>query len=106
LREWIAPGYQPKQAAATPEELFYQSIFHLKEFQVLQALCNRSKHMSSVGVMGALYGANIDVWPEIDSITDFDRGPPIAYSVDERDVEDVIRVVIKFYESHWFQAHG
>jgi hypothetical protein len=107
LREWIAPDYDPKRAPATPEEKFYQQIFGLEEFNVLRALCNRSKHMSqSDSAMAAIFGANFDDWPDIDSVTDFDRGPPIAYFVDGRDVNDVIRVVIKFYDENWFQKRG
>ena len=103
LREWIAPGYDPKRPPATPEETFYQKIFELREFNVLRDLCIRSKHMSpSEGVMGTLYGADIDDWPDIDSVTDFDRGPPIAYSVDGDDVDDIIRAVIRFYDENWF----
>jgi hypothetical protein len=56
--------------------------------------------------MGALYGPKIDDWPDIDSVTDFDRGPPIAYFVDGHDVEDVIRAVIKFYDENWFHRRG
>jgi len=107
LREWIAPDYDPKQSPATPEEKFYQQIFGLAEFKILQALCNRSKHMSpSQSAMGALYGGRIDDWPDVDSVTDFDRGPPIAYFVDGHDVADIIRTVIKFYDENWFQERG
>jgi hypothetical protein len=56
--------------------------------------------------MGTLYGASIADWPDIDSVSDFARGPPIAYSVDDRDVVDVIRTVINFYEERWFRIHG
>jgi hypothetical protein len=105
LREWIARGYDPKQTAVTPAEHFYQHIFNLGEFKVLQALCNRSKHMSaSDHVMGTLHQRTVDDRPDVDSVSDFDRDYATAYSVDERDVEDVIRVVIKFYEDQWFQG--
>src|SRR5712671_1181705 len=69
LREWVAPEYSPKQQAVTPSEQFYQAIFDLEEFKVLQALCNRSKHMCATdSAMGTLRGAPIDDWPEIDSV--------------------------------------
>nr|MBI3611909.1 hypothetical protein [Nitrospirota bacterium] len=106
LREWIAPGYDPARAPATGEEQFYQEIFRLEEFKILQSLCNRSKHMSATdGAMGALYTSKIDDWSDFDSVTSFDRGFPTAYFVDGRDVEDVIRAVIKFYENEWFRKH-
>lgn len=105
LREWIAPGYDPKRHALTPAAKFYQSIFELEEFRTLQGLCNRSKHMSaSTSIMGTLHESTIDDWPDVDSVPDFDRGFPTAYSVDERDMDHVIRVVLKFYEDHWFQG--
>lgn len=107
LREWIAPDYDPKLAPVTPQERFYQQIFESDEFNILRALCIRSKHMSrSESAMGALYGGKIDDWPDVDSVTNFDRGPPIAYFVDGHDVEDVIRVVIKFYDENWFKKWG
>ncbi|MGH9428006.1 MAG: hypothetical protein ACRD2L_17110, partial [Terriglobia bacterium] len=74
LREWIAPGYDPNRMAVTPAEKFYQHIFTLDEFKVLQDLCNRSKHMSaSESVMGTLHESTIDDWPDVDSVPDFDR---------------------------------
>jgi len=103
LREWIAPGYDPKNPPISPEERFFQDIFGLDEFNILRGLCNRSKHMSAdVEATGALYGAKIDDWPDVDAVTNFDRGAPLAYFVDGRDVEEVIPVVIKFYEDNWF----
>lgn len=104
LREWIAPGYDPEKQPSTPEERFFQEIFKLEEFNILRALCNRSKHMSqSVEAMGALYSSHIDDWPDVDSVINFDRGAPLAYFVDGRDVEEVIPVVLKFYEDNWFK---
>src|SRR6266705_2727742 len=83
LREWIAPDYDLRRLPQTREDAFYEEIFRLEEFNILRLLCNRSKHMSqAVGVMGTLYGSRIDDSPDIDSIADFDRGAPIAYSVD------------------------
>jgi hypothetical protein len=97
LREWIAPDYSPKRPAVAPGEKFYQAMFELEEFRLLKGLCNRSKHMCATdSAMGALHGGPIDNWPDTDSVLDFDRGAPIAYFVDGRDMDDVIRAVIKF----------
>jgi hypothetical protein len=104
LREWIAPDFDPQHPPLTPEQQFYQDIYELAEFKALQGLCNRSKHMIATNsVMGTLHEATIDDWPDVDSVLDFDRGLPTAYSVDDRDVEDVIRAVIRFYDDGWFQ---
>lgn len=105
LREWIAPGYNHKRPPLTPAERFYQKIFTLKEFKMLQGLCNRSKHMSaSDTIMGTLHRSTIDDWPDVDSAPDFDRGFPTAYSVDDQDILEVIQVVITFYDKNWFQV--
>ena len=105
LREWVALDYSPKQRAVTPNEQFYQAIFELEEFKVLQALCNRSKHMcATASAMGTLRGGPIDDWPDVDSVLNFDLGPPRAYFVDGRDMDDVIRTVVNFYEDHWFKV--
>ena len=55
-------------------------------------------------IMGALYESRIDDRPDVDAVRDFDRGFPTAYSVDDRDVLEVIQAVIAFYDKHWFQA--
>lgn len=107
LREWVAPDYDQERPAKSPEEEFFKEIGELEDFKILKRLCNRSKHMSRrVGVMGTMYGATIDDAPDIDSLSDFDRGAPIAYSVDERDVEELVRTVLKFYDERWFRIRG
>jgi hypothetical protein len=107
LREWIAPDYSPKQPPVAPSEKFYQAIFNLEEFKVLQALCNRSKHMCSTeSAMGTLHGGSIDDRPDVDSVLDFDRGSPRAYFVDGRDMDDVVRTVVSFYDEHWFNMRN
>jgi hypothetical protein len=104
LREWIAPGYDPKEPPSSPEEQFFQDIFGLEEFNILRELCNRSKHMNAkVEATGALYGGTFDDAPDVDAITNFDRGAPLAYFVEGKDVEDLIPVVIRFYEENWFK---
>jgi hypothetical protein len=104
LREWIAPDYDSRVKPIQPEEKFYQAIFGLPEFNILRNLCNRSKHMDTrVQAMGPLYGGTLDDAPDFDAIMDFDRGPPTAYFVDGRDVEEVISIVIAFYENNWFK---
>ncbi|MCL5801952.1 MAG: hypothetical protein M1283_05475 [Gammaproteobacteria bacterium] len=88
LRDWICPGFNPKeQKPVTPEQHFYVAIYSLPEFRIVNSLCNRSKHMGRMPYrLEATYGAMIDEYPEIDSVFDFDNGPPLGYSVDGRDV--------------------
>ena len=103
LREWIAPGYDHALPPITAEELFYQRIFQLPEFKMIQSLCNRSKHMSASATLSASYGATIDDCPDIDSITDFDRGSPTDYFVNGQSVEPAIATILAFYEGEWFR---
>jgi hypothetical protein len=61
---------------------------------------------AKVEATGALYGGTIDDAPDFDAITNFDRGAPLAYFVEGKDVEDLIPVVIRFYEENWFKKPG
>ena len=93
LREWIAPDYDWKKSApVTPEENFYQDIWKFEEFKIIQGLCNRSKHMCLTDTaMGALHKSKSG------------NRVVVGYFADGKDVEDVIRAVIQFYEDNWFQ---
>ena len=96
LREWIAPDYDRKERApVTPEEHFFQEIWKFDEFKFLKALCNRSKHMCATdSAMGALYKSKSG------------RRFLVGYFADGKDVEEVVRAVIKFYEEKWFNKTG
>ena len=93
LREWIAPDYDWKKSApVTPEEHFFQDIWNFDEFKFLQALCNRSKHLCVTDqAMGVLHKSKVG------------SRVVVGYFADGKDVEDVIRAVIKFYEDNWFR---
>lgn len=95
LREWIAPGYDWKKSApVTPEENFYQDIWKFEEFEFLQALCNRSKHMCATDTtMGTLQKSKSG------------NRAVVGYFADGKDVEDVICAVILFYEDNWFREN-
>jgi len=104
LREWIAPGYLPTHEAVEPAEKFYQKIFELEEFKLLQALCNRSKHMHTPhNAMATLYRSPITLRPDANPVSGSSRRTTEAYFVDGRDLEDVIRAVVKFYADGWFE---
>ena len=103
LREWIAPGYEYHKPANLPEEHFYNAIFELDQFKLLQALCNRSKHMAEFdGVVEAEYNSTVDDWPDFDAVANMDLGPATGYFVNGNNLLDVIDAVIKFYEQNWF----
>lgn len=105
LRDWIAPGFKAKnQSPITPEQHFYVGIYSLPEFKIVNSLCNHSKHMGGIRYrLDATYGAMIDDYPEIDSVFDFDNGPVTAYSVDGRNLFDIIAVVLLYYHSEWYK---
>ncbi len=104
LRDWIAPGFNWKEGEPqTPEQRFGVAIFDLLEFKVVNAVCNRSKHMGCLRYQLKIkYGTLFDEYPEIGSVTDFDNGPPVGYSVDGRNLLDIIDVALGYYESHWY----
>jgi len=108
LRDWIAPNFDWKDGKpATIGQEFGQAIYNdLPEFQIVNALCNRSKHMgksSKVGKIEVVYGALIDAWPDFDSVESIDNGPPVRYLVNGRDLLKIIEVVLDYYESNWYK---
>lgn len=104
LRDWIAPGFNWKEGTPrTAEQHFGVAIFALPEFKVVNSVCNRSKHMGTLRYnLGTEYGTMIDEYPDIDSVMNMDDGPPIGYSVDGRNLLEIVDVVLSFYEINWF----
>ncbi len=101
LREWIAPGF--KGGRSTPnsaEEFFSEKVFQSREHQAIRAVCNASKHFTGKVGTSVDYGANIDDWPDFDSVQSVDDGPPTAHYIDNRPVEVLIEPLITLYESY------
>lgn len=86
LREWIAPNYSAECPPRTPEERFSDELNRLTSYQLLKDLCNRSKHMRKQVAMGPLRR----------------KAETVAYFVEGRDVDDVLRDVLTHYETKWF----
>ncbi|OGS91414.1 MAG: hypothetical protein A2Z95_08955 [Gallionellales bacterium GWA2_60_18] len=102
LREWIAPDYKAG-LPETSEEHFFEAIYKLDSFKLLNAICNHTKHLRPFsGCVETKYGLKISEWPDIDSVASFDDGPPSGYSVDGCDVLDAIDEVTRFYDEEWF----
>jgi hypothetical protein len=103
LREWIAPDYNWRERNPhTSEEHFFQEIFKLDEFQLLQGLCNRSKHMCVTDYERTLHKTvrcNNPTSP-------YTHRQLVGLIVNGNDMENVIRLVIKFYEDSWFSKSG
>jgi len=103
LREWIAPGYSHEKPARTYEEVFYNEIYKLESFRLIQALCNHSKHMkSSPVVTSTTHVSMVDDWKDVDSVGNFDLGPVCDYSAAGRNLMVVIAEIISYYDRQWF----
>lgn len=104
LREWIAPGYKHKIKPNRPEEIFYNRIRDIPSFQIVNTLCNRTKHLRVIrNNTSSEHNILFDDWPDIDAVRNFDLGPTSKYLVDGRDVLEIIEEVIAFYRTEWFQ---
>ena len=80
------------------------AIHKLPEFVIVKELCNHSKHMGNTPYrLEATYGALISEYSNIGSVFSIASGPPIGYSVDRRDLFDIIEVALAFYQSEWYE---
>ena len=105
LREWIAPGYRPRGSPTNEKERFYESIYSCPSFELINDICNHTKHLKPIGSERTGYGLNIDDWSDIDSVESFDDGPPTSYEIDGKDVLEAVEEVIAFYQQRWFDRH-
>ena len=105
LREWIAPGYRPGGSPTKENERFYESIYAYPSFQLINDICNHTKHLKPIGFDQTGYGLEIDDWPDFDSVESFDDGPPTSYVIDGKDVLEAVGEVIQFYQQMWFDRH-
>lgn len=109
LREWIAPGYGDKFKAsnytlkpAIPSEVFYQEIWRLPEFKIINTICNGTKHFKYAGNLGAKHELSFDERPSVDDCASWDRGLPSDFTIDDKDALPILKVVADFYQSKWF----
>lgn len=105
LREWISPRsrQERRNPSPTPGQRFYDAVFELGSFKVINAICNHTKHLQPLPKrIDTSYGLSIDEWPDVGAVHSFDNGPPSGYSIDGRDVLDVVEEVLRFYEDNWF----
>ncbi len=99
LREWIAPGYEPKKKngqcvwpkADTPEKLLSQEVYDHPSFKVVLDICNALKHHD-----GALLRIVTETKYENE-----EPGIPSAHLVNGRPFEDYIEPVMAIYR-RWF----
>ncbi len=103
LREWIAPGYNWNNKATLDSEQFFNKIYELEEFRIINNLCNHSKHLKKTSHSSEVkYGANISEYPLISEVKSIADGPPTQFEVDGIRIEIVLETVLNFYEDNWF----
>lgn len=109
LREWIAPGYKRRQDEKNDAQVFYNRIYsNCRNYVLIKEICNATKHLGDKHEIrakhetSANYGLDIDDWPDFDSVSDFDLGPPSGHFVDGDNVIGIIEDVINYYEREWF----
>ncbi len=106
LREWIAnASYEQindkkkKGLSLTDEEMFFFEIWSLPEFEVINSLCNRSKHYSSKRNeynTSVVQGARSGIAKCGDSLAQ------MYYLIDGKDSREVLNPIIKKY-ADWFE---
>ena len=102
LREWIAPGYNHKQPADTDAKRLYLEIYDLPEFKIINALCNRSKHLAISQETGYRGELTVSEWPDLASVLRIDEGPPSAFYVNNEEIEKPLSRLLEEYRNKWF----
>ena len=107
LREWIAPTYEKKKNGRWPEtdnenELFSKMIYEHNDFKMLRSVCNSTKHFKYCDTR-VEYGTVISEWKNLSNVQTIKRGYPKGYFINDRNINDIIDVVVDLYESKWFQ---
>lgn len=103
LREWIAGKNWDKiktipKAKRTIAENFFCDIGSLHEFKIVNSLCNRGKHFITKhkdNKTHVVQGANCGLTKSGDSLSQY------YYTTDDKDIRDIINVVVNKYEE-WF----
>ncbi|SFL88143.1 hypothetical protein [Pelosinus propionicus] len=102
LNEWIAPGYAPFtkngniNVPKTKYEQFSNDVYLTNEHKIVREICNKAKRIeSSVKPL-------ISCTRSLDGATDFDNGLVTSYTVDGRDITEIMEKLIRFYQTRWF----
>jgi hypothetical protein len=109
LREWIAPGYNPKNGRwrpdppVTPEQRFSREVYRHPNFKIVRAIANGTKHAKE-----ASHSTSVKYAPEgllhLGSIAGQEEltGIPREYLVDDQPPEEVLAPIIGLY-GRWFE---
>lgn len=105
LREWIAPGYDPKNGRwpkpTDHAQDFSRKIYEDENFAVIREICNGTKHARKIRATNTVYDENILGWSDFLAVKDFLKGNPVCHVVGGRPVETFIEPVIEMYRK-WF----
>lgn len=113
LREWIAPGYGPKgkkwPVAKTEAQKFSQRVYSDKNFEVVRAIANGTKHLRTGPKTSVSYTGHSGHQPEQDvAIIGHIAGRPILKGIPEghyadgTNLKDIIAPVVALYRE-WFE---
>jgi hypothetical protein len=110
LREWIAEGdwnaiksKKEENLPLTEGEYFFEEIFKLKEFQVIQGLCNKGKHFITTR-SGKTVKTSQEIGLRVGIGKMGDRLNQKYFLIDGKDSRDYfIKLIGKYNE--WFSRH-
>lgn len=109
LREWIAPGYAPFthngniNVPKTRYEQFSNDVYITNEHKILREICNKSKHLKSSSTSSDALPSGESL--NFDEVINSANGLVVSYSVDDRDITDIIEKLILFYQTGWFNLN-
>lgn len=107
LREWIAPGFKKNRKTGTwpvansEAEKISRKIYEHPDFGSIRALCNGTKHASTVKKAETQYEGNIFAWPNLLAVKNIFRGVPVSHSVDGKPIDALISPIMEMYRD-WF----
>lgn len=109
LREWIAPGYKWEATASTPNEVFFNSIYdNCSEWGLVNSLCNGLKHFDPITYPQTRDNASslLSDWHTMGSVTSLVHGHPQKFTVEGRDVIEILEAVRNYYATNWFEKQS
>ncbi len=111
LREWIAEGKlkdikckKQLNLSLTDGEKFFEEIYQLDEFKVIQGLCNKGKHFIT-SMTGKKPNTAKEYKPFTVESPVGDALNQMFFLIDGKDSRDYFFILIRKY-NEWFSKHG
>ena len=109
LSDWIAPGFNPNDKKALPQnaaERFVVELSNCPSYQTVRQLSNHAKHQRRSSLPQTQTTKHVDLWDDrkspIDSWLDVDAGSACEYEYGDRDLLVVFDEVAGIYRTRWF----